>query len=202
MINNYWAPTLAELILHHLTLWHTDTHTNTCSVLRTDDVDLVRQHQNFLEWDAFLKGFLSPLCAQIQNNHFLELKSRKTGTQWCGQLIKKIWELNHFMWTNRNEVLHHNRTIIYQLKSTAINNALLQESIHGPQGLPFHYHPLFKGGIRRLIKMEISRENTAARLGVVCLQSNQGTFKFRTITMRPFSCSLHYQVGRTKETPL
>ena len=91
MKKNYSAPTLPEVILHHLTSWRTDTHTNMCNVLRTDNVDLALPHQNSLGWDTFLKDFVPPIWAQIQNDHFLEIKSRRTGTQWCSQLIRKIW---------------------------------------------------------------------------------------------------------------
>ena len=90
-----------------------------------------------------LSGFLSQDIVHLQQLHFIAIKSKKTGHTWGATLIKKLWNITHQLWIQRNDVLHNTDAIhalsgIIPLKAT-----ITLEHTLGPIHLPGVYSSYF-----------------------------------------------------------
>ena len=59
-------------------------------------------------------GRITKQWANIQERHYQNIKSRRTGKRWAVNLLKEIWNIHWIMWNHRNEALHSsgNHTVL------------------------------------------------------------------------------------------
>jgi hypothetical protein len=62
--------------------------------------------QDRIGWINFVEGKISDEWRILQSRYYLELGSRRSGDRWAENLVTKLLELVHSMWTYRNSVLH------------------------------------------------------------------------------------------------
>jgi hypothetical protein len=74
-----------------------------------------------------LDGFLSPSWAITQQEYYESLGRRTTGTQWSGQVTRRIWQIAWDMWIHRRTVLESTEAYtlpaLHQTLNTAVDQA-------------------------------------------------------------------------------
>ena len=77
---------------------------------------------------------------------------KTTGTVWFSQFIRKVWNLQHDMWRDRNAVLHKDGKSLHQLEAEALDRVVQEEFIIGRNSLSFDYIGLFRQNLDMLLE--------------------------------------------------
>ena len=101
------------------------------------------QSQVDIGWYNLLSGFLSQDIVHLQQLHFNSIKSKKTGHTWGATLIKKLWNITHQLWIQRNDVLHNTDAINALSGIVPLKATITLEHALGPINLPGVYSSYF-----------------------------------------------------------
>ena len=101
------------------------------------------KYQLLVGWEAMLHGFISQRLVTCQQDHYSEMSSRKLGTRWGVQLIKRLWSLIHLHWTHRNSILHETEAIDLLSGVGQLTVAVINEYEQGLGELPSIYTNYF-----------------------------------------------------------
>ena len=98
--------------------------------------------QSQIGWTGFLEGLLTPRWAQLQQVHYQQIGSRRTGTRWAIGLSKQLWKLIFSMWDHRNSVLFSKGKVDELSGIVAVHEAIVLEQRLGlgrldPAFLPY-----------------------------------------------------------------
>ena len=111
--------------------------------------------QDELGWGNLLKGFIGIQWRMVVEQHFLSINSQKSSVLWTSKLIRKIWDLQHQLWDDRNDTLHGDGQTIHLEELNAINEEITKQWIAGSNHLPSCYRHLFQGEFRTLYQANI-----------------------------------------------
>ena len=89
---------------------------------------------------------------QLQQEHYTAIESRKTGTTWGSNLIKKLWNITHQLWLQRNDVLHNTEAIHELSGISPLRDTIIQEHGLGLDHLPGVYSTYFHLPLDALLK--------------------------------------------------
>ena len=89
-------------------------------------VQLANRTQEKIGWDQFMLGRITKQWANIQEQHYQNTKSRRTGKRWAINLLKEIWNIHWILWNHRNEALHSSGNHIV-LGSRRFDKEILRE---------------------------------------------------------------------------
>ena len=87
--------------------------------------------QDMMGWDAFMFGAAHITWAREQGDYLLSLQKKVTGQTWMSQLIRKIWTLQHAMWTHRNSFMHKQGKSMHAFEEEAVDKTIREEFIIG-----------------------------------------------------------------------
>ena len=99
-----------------------------------------------------LHGFISRRLVICQQDHYSEMLSRKLGTRWGVQLIKRLWSLIHLHWTHRNSILHETEAIDLLSGVGQLTVAVINEYEQGLGELPSIYTNYFVSPLAFLLQ--------------------------------------------------
>lgn len=95
-------------------------------------------------WKQFMEGLISKEWAKLQQLHYDTLDTKLTGDIWASKLITYLWEVNHKIWTNRNDKLHTLDTAQEELYAGShLHEAIIHEYCTGLNGLHGNFSSLF-----------------------------------------------------------
>ena len=100
--------------------------------------------QSKIGWTGFLEGLLSPLWAKLQQAHFHQIGSRRTGIRWATGLSKELWKLVFSMWNHRNSVLFAKGKVDELSGISAVREAIMLEQQLGLGQLDPAFSPYLK----------------------------------------------------------
>jgi len=150
MINNA-IPGLAEIFGLRLLQWRDGLPLSSIDFL-DDSIQSIIKDQDMMGWDAFMFGAAHITWAREQGDYLLSLQKKVTGQTWMSQLIRKIWTLQHAMWTHRNSFMHKQGKSMHAFEEEAVDKTIREEFIIGRNGLEQEYDGLFRGNVHRLLK--------------------------------------------------
>ena len=101
------------------------------------------QAQLTLGWYHFFCCFVTRELVEMQQLHYTFIESRKLGSRWASNVIKKVWNITHQLWLHRNKALQDTDKI-HKLPGLAqLRTAITAEFIAGLQQLPSVYSSYF-----------------------------------------------------------
>jgi len=96
-------PSLSNILLTYLHCWRESLPFPEASNRLHDLV----QNQSDIGWDGPFYGWMSQHWANIQQEFFNSICSRRTGQRWLISVIKKMWDVSWDFWNHRNGVMHN-----------------------------------------------------------------------------------------------
>jgi hypothetical protein len=105
-----------------------------------EEVKRVARIQALLGWQAFLEGILAQEWAVLQQSHYENSGSRRTGNKWVSTLSHKLWQAVFWMWDHRNTVLHKSGALSEFSGSRELYAACIREFDLGTVHLDEIYH--------------------------------------------------------------
>ena len=114
--------------------------------------------QDSLGWRSFLHGFIGKKWRLAIEQHFIDIRSQKSSTLWMSRLVRKIWDVQRLMWSDRNNTLHGEGNTIHVTEIKAINDEILAQWLEGQNYLPNRYRHLFAGEFRSLYQADYHRK--------------------------------------------
>ena len=97
--------------------------------------------QNRIGWLGFLEGILTPNWARLQEAHFRQSDSRRSGLRWATSLSKQLWTLVFSMWDHRNTILFSKSKVDELSGISKIKLAIVQERSIGLGPLDQYFAP-------------------------------------------------------------
>ena len=91
----------------------------------------------------FLEGMLTYDWADVQQQYYTSIQSRKTGQRWAVGLSSQLWNLIYFMWDHRNHILHKNQEIDSLSGFGVVKAAIILELQRGLSTLDPLYYSYF-----------------------------------------------------------
>ena len=119
------------------------------------DLHDVLEDQQKLGWQALFEGFISPRWKLRQESYWQRQGSLKSAEKWAGKLIRKLWDIPHQMWQNRNELVQQQKSLQYSPEMEAINNQIFVEFDKGLDTLPAQWASLFSGTLTTLLQRNL-----------------------------------------------
>ena len=101
------------------------------------------QAQINIGWFNLLRGFLCQDIVHMQQSHYSDMGSRKSGSRWASTLIKKLWNITLQLWLHRNEALHKTDAINLLSGLVPLKKTIAAEYNLGPKDLPGVYSTYF-----------------------------------------------------------
>lgn len=150
---NHAAPGVISAILTGISAWRTQQSAQRMEMKPA--INEAFQHQARIGWAQALMGLLSPKWANIQNEHLLSIRSKRSGRQWMASLIRKLWDVSWDLWNHRNHILHSADGPAKALLIERINQRIMYHRERGMRGLPLRCHFLFRDNIDRLLQRPI-----------------------------------------------
>ena len=98
------------------------------------------RQQAFLGWHSLLEGIFAVQWSTLQQSHYDNKGSRRSGNKWVGDLSVKLWKAIFAMWEHRNRVLHKSGAISEFSGSRELQIACNREMDLGTEGLEEIYH--------------------------------------------------------------
>ena len=113
------------------------------------------QAQLSLGWYHLFCGLVTRELVKMQHIHYSTIESRKLGSRWASNVIKKVWNITHQLWLHRNKALHDTDKI-HELSGLAqLQTAIKAEFIAGLQQLPSVYSSYFNTPLSALLKKSV-----------------------------------------------
>ena len=97
-------------------------------------------------------GLLTEDIISVQQSHFHDIDSKKSSSKWATNLIKKLWNIPHQLWLQRNEALHKKESIYKQSKLQLLKTSITNEYNCGLANLPQIYSTYFHLPLKVLLK--------------------------------------------------
>ena len=94
-------------------------------------------------WYNLLCGFLSTDLVNAQQQHFIDIESKRSITNWAASLITKLWDIIHKIWCHRNSILHETTAIHNICGLQTLIPCIEKEYILGHTELPHTYSSYF-----------------------------------------------------------
>jgi len=111
--------------------------------------------QMTLGWYHLFCGFITQELVDMQQSHYTAIESRKLGSRWASQLIKKLWNITNQLWLHRNKALH-NTDMIHELSGLPqLKLSITAEYISGLQHLPSVYSSYFYTPLPALLQKPV-----------------------------------------------
>ena len=92
---------------------------------------------------ALAEGLLATHWAKLQHQHYVQIRSRRTGNRWAALVTKQIWLLVFHLWEHRNNRLHSDTCLDVDEESRKFDEAILREYKRGSEDLPIEAQFLF-----------------------------------------------------------
>jgi hypothetical protein len=102
------------------------------------------QDQCIVGLQGLVEGLLSIRWAQVQQDHYSVIRSRRSVRRWASLLIHRLWLLGFAMWEHRNNCLHSEESVQNKRLSLAVDREIRREIALGPTGLLLAALFLFK----------------------------------------------------------
>ena len=151
MTNHYALPGLAEAVCLRLSQWRNNQIgplPNTTNDIITELID----NQDTLGWDALCFGAVHETWSIEQTRYLTQIGKAYSGKIWVSKFIRQVWNLQHRMWTHRNEYLHKDSKSIHEHEQAAVDEAIRFECSIGRDQLPREYQGLFRENPNDLVQ--------------------------------------------------
>ena len=153
---NSTHPHIIEYFSSGLSQWFLDqNYTWNASSILFSDCDIINQSlqsQLNIGWYHLLCGMLSDDLVQLQASYYLSIHSPKSATRWGSSLIKKLWNIIHQLWLQRNECLHTSESLHHMTRLTLLKASVTAEYNLGVHDLPLNYSTYFHLPLPTLLK--------------------------------------------------
>ena len=146
-------PGLAEAVGIRLAQWRNGEEFSELPYF-DDMVQNIIRDQDTMGWDHVLFGAVHTTWSREQGEYLSDLGKKTTGTAWVSQFIRRLWDLQHAMWINRNTFVHNDKKSLHQHEEDAIDRVIREEFILGRNGLSHDYAGLFRGNVDRLLNTD------------------------------------------------
>lgn len=111
-------PDLSDAMIQYLTAWRGGYHPTLPPMFAFQEA-CSRQKDICLR--VVFEGWVPHDWASLQLQHFLFLKSRRTGNQWLIALIKQLWIIARDLWNHRSGILHNNNSTIHRAEHSTLD---------------------------------------------------------------------------------
>ena len=91
--------------------------------------------QDSIGWENFLLGRVSTKFITVQQVHYTNIGSRKTGSKWATKLIRQLWLVVWKMWEHRNHINNTDLTQQQRRERAQLLGQVNQEFTKGRHGL-------------------------------------------------------------------
>ena len=136
-------PSITSLVYNGLVHWLKTPmefwRPNFIDFLPESELSFPISHQLHIGWYNLLCGFLSTHLVDAQQQHFLNIESKRSSTNWAATLISKLWNIIHKIWCQRNSALHETIAIHNISGLQTLIPSIEKEYALGYSGLP-HTH--------------------------------------------------------------
>ena len=120
-----------------------------------------------------MEGMLTPLWQKAQQEYLDSIQDqRRSAARWCAILTTKIWQLAHDMWTQRNDILHHNEEAKQKLLATTHKDQLTELYQRRDRTMPHTDLRLFRRPLEEALKLKIHEQRRLIRLLRAAVQAH------------------------------
>ena len=151
---------LSSFILQGLTYWFHDPnhqqnqrHSNSH---HQPHLQLAFNSQISIGWYNFLCGFISTSIVNVQQDYFVHIGSRKSGSRWAASLIIQLWKLIHQIWCHRNTIIHETNKIHSLSGLTPLQQSISIEYEKGYDQFPTSYSSYFHHPLSFILSKHIT----------------------------------------------
>ena len=154
--SNNTHPRLALFFKLGLKKWFDDQtyqwHPSSAIFSDSTTINTALHSQLQVTWYFLLCGLLTEDIVSLQQSYFNDIDSKKSSSRWATNLIKKLWNIPHQLWLQRNEALHKKESIYKQSKLQILKTSITNEYNYGLANLPQIYSSYFNQPLRVLLK--------------------------------------------------
>jgi hypothetical protein len=97
--------------------------------------------QDSAGWQSFFEGTPAIGWADLQQQHYSFIGSRRLGRRWLSALLQLLWNTAWDLWEHRNGVLHNKDNNLLSLRT---NQEIQEQWTLGARGLTDSAKPLFR----------------------------------------------------------
>ena len=112
--------------------------------------------QHRLGWERLFYGIWSHQWVSIQQQHLLQLGSRKSAIIWFAKIQYKLWTIIFDLWDQRNHILHVTNHSIHPHELTAVHGEIIQAMQTPVANLPRSQRYLFQESVQVKLQWNIS----------------------------------------------
>ena len=135
-------------------------------------LQLLRCHHGNLEWTGphgevgraaarqwkvgpadLAEGLLVTDWAALQQQHYRQIRSRRSGQRWASLVSEQLWLLSFSMWEHRNEIHRSSAAFLQQQEGKKLDRKVERQCMRGSAGLPATAQRLFKGPLAMQLAM-------------------------------------------------
>ena len=100
------------------------------------EVLLAAQDQRIVGCRGLMEGLLSIKWSAVQDAHYRQIGSRRTGSRWASLVVHCLWQFGFQLWEHQNSCLHSEELVANRRLSAKLNKAIHAEYRHGTAALP------------------------------------------------------------------
>ena len=119
-------------------------------------IQLAFNSQISIGWYNFLCGFISTSIVNVQQDYFVHIGSRKSGSRWAASLIIQLWKLIHQIWCHRNTIIHETNKIHSLSGLTPLQQSISIEYEKGYDQFPTSYSSYFHHPLSFILSKHIT----------------------------------------------
>ena len=157
MLGSKGHPDFVQIFCSSLTAWRTNIPVDRCQY--GQNIRLAFNDQHRLGWERIFYGIWSQQWISIQQQHLLQIGSRKSAILWLATVQHKLWIILFDLWDQRNHVLHVINQSLHPHELTAIHEEItqaMQTPLHIiPQSQRYLFHDSVEAKLRWSISMKI-----------------------------------------------
>jgi hypothetical protein len=118
LVERQTAPGIITIIRSRLSTWRRSQGGDEFHI-QDQGLRSALEGQDRIGWRQFLDGLLHIGWATAQQRHYERIGSRRTGKSWASLLIRKLWDLEHSLWQQRNDSVHDEEAMADRRKRSA-----------------------------------------------------------------------------------
>ena len=185
-------PDIAEFFMFSLRNRTFPPNPNAMPPLATNSVDRAIWEQTQIGWDNLLRGRISTRWRFIQAQHYQSEQSRRSPDRWAADIIYRLLQISHSLWTTRNNIVHERdqQGLLLQ-EGISLNDSITEEYSSGWESLlPEDQHLIKERTLDRILRMPPPDKYTW--LGAIRLAKNLATRHYSTETSRQSASLLQW----------